>query len=73
MDRSTLTFLTKCPNGHFPWQIFDRAALTQARASGTLKYHCRSCDQTWSPGVEERAVLRSLLKHQPPLTAMHNR
>ena len=64
MDGSTLTFVTKCPNGHFPRQIFDGAALRRLQASGRLRYYCGVCGESWSLGVEERAALRSLLRHR---------
>ncbi len=57
---SRLDFDTVCPNGHNLSAGFSQEEFEDALKSGTLEFHCNTCDTSWSPSSEEIAQFRKL-------------
>jgi hypothetical protein len=57
---SRLDFDTACPNGHNVSVKFSQEGFEDALKSGTLEFHCNTCDTDWPPTSEEIAKFRKL-------------
>jgi hypothetical protein len=53
-----LEFDTVCPNNHDQTVTLTREEFEEALQSGTLVFHCNTCDTNWPPSSEEIARLR---------------
>jgi hypothetical protein len=55
---SRLDFDTVCPNGHNLTVAFNQEEFEDSLKSGTLVFHCNTCDTDWPPTSEEIAKFR---------------
>jgi len=55
---SSLDLDLVCPNGHNVSVEFSQEEFEDALRSGTLKFHCNTCDSDWTPTGEEIAEFR---------------
>jgi hypothetical protein len=55
-----LDFDLVCPNGHNVSVEFSQDEFEDALKSGTLQFHCNTCDTDWTPTGEEMAKFRKL-------------
>jgi hypothetical protein len=53
-----LDFDLVCPNGHNLSVGYSREEFEDALKSGTLEFHCNTCDTNWTPTGEEIAEFR---------------
>lgn len=53
-----MDFQIECPNDHDQTVRFDREEFERALKSGTLIFHCNTCDTDWLPTAEEIAHFR---------------
>jgi hypothetical protein len=51
-------FEIDCPNDHNQTVTFSEEEFEAALKSGTLVFHCNTCDTDWPPSSEEIAKLR---------------
>jgi hypothetical protein len=49
---------TDCPNNHNQTITFTQEEFEEALKSGTLVFHCNTCDTDWPPSSEEIAKFR---------------
>ena len=61
-EPTTVSFVTRCPNGHTPEQHFEKATLQCAVESDSLQFYCEACNEFWSPTEEEISNLKERLK-----------
>jgi len=47
-----------CPNGHNLSVAFSKESFEEALHSGELKFHCNTCDTTWTPTADEITEFR---------------
>jgi hypothetical protein len=52
---------TVCPNGHNLAVKYNEKEFEEVLKSGTLEFHCNTCDTNWNPSSEEIAKFRKLL------------
>jgi hypothetical protein len=57
---SRVDFDLVCPNGHNVSVDFSREEFEEASKSGTLEFHCNTCDTDWTPTTREIAKFRKL-------------
>ena len=51
-------FVILCPNDHDQTVTFSQEEFEAALKSGTLVFHCNTCDTDWPPTHEEIATFR---------------
>jgi hypothetical protein len=59
-----LDFDLVCPNGHNVSVEFSQEEFEDALKSGTLQFHCNTCDTDWTPTSEEMAKFRKLFSER---------
>jgi len=47
-----------CPNDHNQTVTFSQEEFEETLKTGTLVFHCNTCDTDWPPSSEEIAKLR---------------
>jgi len=57
---SSPEFDTVCPNGHNVSVELNQEDFEDALRSGTLQFHCNTCDTDWPPSAKEIANFRKL-------------
>jgi hypothetical protein len=50
-----------CPNDHNQTVAFSREEFDETLKSGTLVFHCNTCEANWPPSREEIAEFRKEL------------
>ena len=50
-----------CPNDHDQTVTFSREEFEAALKSGSLVFHCNTCDANWPPSHEDIAKIRKRL------------
>jgi hypothetical protein len=58
MENEKLDFEIECPNDHDQTVTFTREEFEKTLKSGTLVFHCNTCDTNWSPTPAEIAQFR---------------
>ncbi len=53
-----MEFEIECPNDHDQTVTFDQEEFERALKSGSLIFHCNTCDTDWPPTAEEIAQFR---------------
>jgi hypothetical protein len=53
-----MEFDIDCPNNHNQTVAFSKEEFEEALKSGTLVFHCNTCEANWPPSTEEIAQLR---------------
>ena len=53
-----IDFEIECPNDHDQTVTFSHEEFEAALKSGTLVFHCNTCDTNWQPTHEEIADFR---------------
>ena len=56
-----IDFEIVCPNNHQQTVTFSRDEFERTLESGTLVFHCNTCDANWPPSREEIANFRKTL------------
>lgn len=60
-----IDFEIVCPNNHNQTVTFSQEEFEAARKSGTLIFHCNTCDANWEPSHEEIASMRKQFPKNP--------
>lgn len=60
-----IDFEIGCPNDHDQTVTLSREEFEKALKSGTLVFHCKTCDTNWSPSQEEIAKFRKMFSKTP--------
>ena len=58
-------FEIECPNDHDQTVTFTREQFEAELKSGTLMFHCNTCDTDWPPTHEEIAEFRRQFAKSP--------
>jgi hypothetical protein len=53
-----------CPNNHDQTVKFSEQGFDEALRSGTLIFHCNTCDVDWPPSGEDIAMFRKQFKKE---------
>jgi hypothetical protein len=53
-----IDFDVVCPNNHDQTVTFSKEGFEHALKSGSLEFHCNTCDTNWPPTHEEIAHFR---------------
>lgn len=53
MSDKTLDFEIVCPNTHNQTVTFSHKEFDAALKTGTLEFHCNTCEANWNPSREE--------------------
>jgi len=53
-----LDFEIVCPNNHNQTATFSQEEFEEALKSGSLMFHCNTCDTNWPPSGEVLAAFR---------------
>jgi hypothetical protein len=53
-----IDFDVVCPNNHDQTVTFSKEGFEEALKSGSLEFHCNTCDTNWPPTHEEIAHFR---------------
>jgi hypothetical protein len=53
-----IDFEIVCPNDHGQTVAFSREEFEEGLKSGTLVFHCNTCDTNWPPSHEEITKFR---------------
>ena len=56
--QNRLAFEIVCPNNHNQTVKFTHEEFEASLKSGTLIFHCNTCDMNWPPSSEEIATFR---------------
>ena len=54
-----------CPNDHNQTVTFSRREFEELLKSGTVMFHCNTCDTDWGPSGEEIAAFRKQFSKNP--------
>jgi hypothetical protein len=54
-----------CPNNHNQTIKYSEPEFEGILTSGTLIFHCNTCDTDWSPSGNEIAMIRKQFKKKP--------
>lgn len=60
-----IDFEIVCPNDHDQTVAFSRKEFEAALKSGTLVFHCNTCDTNWPPSHQDIAKIRKQLSKNP--------
>jgi len=58
MENKKVDFEIVCPNDHDQTVTFSHEEFEKALKSGTLLFHCNTCDTNWSPTPVEITQFR---------------
>ncbi len=54
-----------CPNNHNQTVKYSQPEFEAVLSSGTLVFHCNTCDTQWSPSGKEIAQIRQTFSKEP--------
>ena len=58
------SFEIVCPNNHNQTVQFNQPEFEKVLQSGTLVFHCNTCDTDWSPSGAEIAMFRKQFRKE---------
>jgi hypothetical protein len=58
------SFEIVCPNNHNQTVQFSQEEFENVLKSGTLVFHCHTCDTNWSPSAAEMALFRKQFRKE---------